>query len=186
MKYAGFDPDLRRSAYASVTATGGLVYLAVAPMPPKGLSALDMASLACRWVSQIEDLPKCMLLAEAMQDYPGSRVNANDLLPLNAISGAAVATAREGSLILPAAWKGTTPKAAHHARLCRDMGWKHQVYSDHCRPLDAPDWANKAVGKPGNWKHVMDAIGIARFLWERETKAARRARARAALEEGTR
>lgn len=69
----------------------------------------------------------------------------------------------------PHDWKGGVPKSIHQARTLKRLGWEYgQVESKangYSYPLNPP--SQFAHFKRGQWKHIVDAIGLA--LWARES-----------------
>lgn len=102
--------------------------------------------------------PPDLVVVEAQQHYPGSPVNANDLISLAACAGALIGSvaselAPEGRILtpLPAEWKGQVPKAIHHKRLAKDL-----------EKLQGARFDGEPIPK-GRFKEVADALGLA--LW---------------------
>jgi hypothetical protein len=65
----------------------------------------------------------------------------------------------------PETWKGQIPKAVMQARLYTDLGWGYEMVSDsYSRPL-RPTAAFNDISS-GQWKHVGDALLLARWASE--------------------
>ena len=70
----------------------------------------------------------------------------------------------------PYEWKKQTPKVVHQSRLYRDLGWGFEVAGQknagqYARPLAVPA-AFKHI-TPGQWKHIGDAILLAKYAHEK-------------------
>jgi len=79
-------------------------------------------------------------------------------------------------LVLPGAWKGQVPKDIHQARICAAMGWKFEKSGTSVWPIDAEYTCTKVSAKgmktphvlgKGEWKHVLDSVGLALFAAKR-------------------
>lgn len=92
-------------------------------------------------------------------------------------AGAALAAFPGASLIVvePQTWKGTIKKRIHHHRLLMQLGWPFESLEQYCRPVNPTISTLSKVNK-GDWKHVMDGLGLAK--WGREQLALTAARMR--------
>lgn len=94
-----------------------------------------------------------------------------DLITLATVSGAvagSVASLYPNMLLLPKPWmwKGNVPKQVHQARIFSAMGMGYipvgkNPSDGYCRPKDPPDCVKHI--KQTHWKHLADAIGLARY-----------------------
>jgi hypothetical protein len=74
----------------------------------------------------------------------------------------------------PSEWKGSIPKEVHQQRICSAVGWPHERRKGYCVPEDIGDcesvrWSDREERKAmrgGDWKHGLDALGLA--LWARD------------------
>ncbi len=68
----------------------------------------------------------------------------------------------------PDEWKGGVAKHAHQGRLYKALGWGSEVIgsgkSRYARPLMIPKEFSHI--KPGQWKHVGDALLLAKWAYE--------------------
>lgn len=66
---------------------------------------------------------------------------------------------------IPEEWKGQIPKAVMQARLYADLEWGYEmVGKDYARPLRIPQNFRHILA--GQWKHVADALLLARWASE--------------------
>jgi hypothetical protein len=70
--------------------------------------------------------------------------------------------------ISPAQWKGQVPKDISQARICTRLGWPYEKMAGYARPTTGfSNVSGTEALKKSDWKHVLDAIGIA--LWGADT-----------------
>lgn len=77
----------------------------------------------------------------------------------------------------PSGWKGQTPKQIHHNRIGKKLGWEMENHGSKDKGYAAPVDVNIPVGSDiieSDWKHIMDAIGLA--LWAGEQAEKQKAR----------
>ena len=93
-----------------------------------------------------------------------------DLSFLGGIAAAAVKAVWPEALILPvepAYWKGGVPKPIQHSRTLDQLGWGKEQLAGYARPhATPPDVCLLSKVRPTDWKHVMCAVGLAK--WGRE------------------
>lgn len=115
-----------------------------------------------------------LIVVEAMRlrrDSDSATKNPQSIVDLSFLGGIAVAAALRvhgAGLVLPVEpqqWKGTIPKEVHHSRILDQLNWGKKILSDHARPLnpDLLDVKQFSTLKAAHWKHVMDAIGLAKY-----------------------
>lgn len=110
-----------------------------------------------------------VIVVEGQQVYSGSRGNANDLLKVAMVSGAALGATEGCERVLcprPQQWKGTRPKGVDQKATLRHYGW---AFAD-CGPIQPPQWQPppglQEFGDPIPLRHkkeIVDAMGLA--LW---------------------
>lgn len=96
-----------------------------------------------------------------------------DIIHLGQVTGAAISAAhrclrpRDLYFPTPTEWKGQVAKYAHQARLYEELGWGYEIVasgaSRYARPKQVPEGFAR-VSK-GQWKHVGDAILLARWAY---------------------
>ena len=194
-RFLGCDPDTHACAIAVVDCTGTPVFVRVVRVEKRYKhmdAALAMSqnlaladhNLALADYSRNQD----NLLAFAVEGqeivYSAAQgVNPRSMLPVAVVAGAALQRFThdwpEGchtfSFPLPAQWKGQVPKQIHQARLCSALGWTYETVGDnpsdgYARPTEPEQYKNvlgaNTLGKT-DWKHVLDAIGLARYAREK-------------------
>lgn len=183
--YLGLDPDLHRTAIALVDEHNNLVGVGCCRVSAKkkGIQAcLSMiGALEEMWHDWFTGQDNIVAAAIEGQDitYTAKRgANPNDILKLAPISGAACAYARVFNrtaniyMPKPVEWKGSKPKLIHHKHICKFMlGWEYEEKAGYVIP-DIPDKdKDSIIGldtiNPSDWKHIMDAVGLA--YWARES-----------------
>lgn len=112
-------------------------------------------------------------VVEGQQRYVGKGGTPDVLINLACVAGAAIAQLADHvgpeatHRPLPRQWKGDVPKAIHQARLCSRLGWSYEKRADYVVPhvlhAKAPVPFGVELLKDAAWKHVMDAIGLARW-----------------------
>lgn len=171
----GFDPGSRRSAAAGVRADGSPFIVGVYRSANGALGMIKRV---------VDELPPLLLwvgdgnnikgIAVEGQKYRHARAKGSPdkLFPVAHVAGAAVGVLCESFLVRicePQNWKGSVPKAVHHRRLCRQLGWPYRE-SGTKDPYIIPQPPEDVLGaqhvKATEWADVLDAIGIAR--WARE------------------
>lgn len=182
MLFIGADPDLHDCPVAYLEDSGKVLALSV--FKSHGLKG---AAAAAQMAATINRCPhkwshKIVAAVEGQEIVRGAGEDNDTKNPRDLINLAAVAGSLMGMLCWthpmdpiiyypkPHEWKGSVPKEIHQARTCASLGWKYEKYATHCVPqltsrqLD-PIVDSRLVNK-GDWKHVLDAIGLA--LWARE------------------
>lgn len=175
MRCLGVDPDTRCTAFA-VVEDGKFIGAWVARSPAGGIQ-LQLAALA--------DIPLAFQVgspwfARAAVERPhiAGRTHArpDDLLALSLAAGGAGAVLQALGAIhpqglflpTPGAWKGQVPKHIQQARTCRRLGWEPEIRATgrgrYCVPHGLAQGVWGVVDlRTSDWKHVMDAVGLA--LW---------------------
>ena len=109
--------------------------------------------------------------------------NPQSIVELATAAGACVGAARAYfpdcpvMIVEPAAWKGTVPKLIHHKRICHHLGWSFESLKTYIKPLD-PTCDEVGEVKPADYKHILDAIGMAQWARDRIKLARSRAKRR--------
>jgi len=125
-----------------------------------------------------------ILVCEGQEIHRGSSAPPGDILTLG-VSGGLLAGVFAQALLpdkvllpKPSQWKGRVPKAVHQASICRRLDWAYSKRSGYCVP-DPPRGSavRESPINPGDWKHVLDAVGLALHgLSQVSTEERRRAR----------
>lgn len=190
----GIDPDLRHTAWALVVA-GKLAGFGCLHLDKtvSGQQAAVPTFLGLKnqlyaetdfWgdgqVGRLLYQPDIVLVeGQRVRQAAGAETkNPQSLVDLAAVAGAAMAAALSNEdtsaamMVEPSDWKGTIPKQAHQARICKRMGWDYDKHgSDPSTGYVVPRLQTLKVFardlNGGDWKHVMDAIGLALWGWEK-------------------
>lgn len=175
MNYIGIDPDLHNLGLAIVDDEGEVSHVEVIRVPGsyKGESAVQkmIQELASRFPVLGQSFPDrdyVHAIIEGQQIYSGSGLARPDsMLLLAQVAGAAAAAlspfCAQIELPRPRKWKGSIPKPIHQARVLGRLGWTYKKGQGYTIPTNPPAHLTKL--KPEEWKHVVDAIGLARWGW---------------------
>lgn len=189
--YVGVDPDLHSTAFAVITSDAPRLRVEavrIARVDQKH-KLLDAAALMALEIAVVGPLSMLLVHAaiEAPQHYGGARggtktrhANPEDLIALAVVSGAAAGfysqNAEDVELVTPSVWKGQVPKGIHQAATCARLGWTFDPKKDFVLPHQTcgiKDLERDGGLRPGDWKHALDAIGLALWAMEKHERAAR-------------
>ena len=163
-----FDPDLHHTAWAHCDAshrlTGGIIEVGSFY---KGDDAVREMAIELGMEGPHHRLAgESTLIVESQELHLGHRSAPKDIIRLAQVAGAILGafgiSPKTSMLVSPSTWKGQVPKEIHQARVCKKLGWDFEAMSDHVRPAQK-HWDGFTVHKPSDWKHLMDAVGLA--LW---------------------
>lgn len=179
----GVDPDLHSPAFLFYPTLRPLIVKL--PRAQKGRGAV--ISLAQEVARALDDGEVRRLLLdtehvaiESQQIYttgPYKTKRPDDILVLASVSGVILSLLQRLStpktkfhLPQPQAWKGSTPKEVHQARLYHKLGWGYIQKTDYAVPEHPPaslavDLGGRKVLE-GDWKHLGDALGLAKWVGE--------------------
>lgn len=176
----GVDPDLRNTAVAAVDLrTGSLEYVGCTNVG-KHIYGQQCAISTYLGVQAMGLAFRRPLIGVEGQRIRGAtrgskKIDPQSIVDLAACAGAAGAAVYqtlsrsatpELAVVEPMTWAGTTDKMIRHRRLCRDLGWECRETKSYVYPVfeggTPPCRGN--VTSNAHWKHVLDAIGIARWL----------------------
>jgi hypothetical protein len=159
------DPDTKGSGWAYLQG-GKIEAVGVISPSEKGLkgslAAIAMAGMINYTLTKLP--PVDLAVVEGQEVYRNGKADANNLLLLALVSGAALATMSSRAKLMvcprPKEWKGGAPKGAHQARILDEIGWKY----DFQGPKVPPKVRETLEGiPPEHVKEIVDAIGLA--LW---------------------
>lgn len=199
--FLGVDPDLHTTAVALVNHLGRPIWLSICEVDKKLLGREAAIWMAQALPGSLRGLYWSSAAVESQEVTYTGRAGGNprDIVLLAHVGGSALtavsATPMTGALFFPspAEWKGQIPKQIHQARVCRDLGWHAETRGSgkggYIRP-SASAYPNehpmmerfeKENGVTG-WKHMLDAIALARWCRQQQidnaTKALALAKAR--------
>lgn len=167
MIFIGIDPDLH------TTAIGALVedrwYVDVLRVD-KALKEHDAMVQMCRVVgSSVPDLVTDHAAVEGQEFILQGQARFKDIGLIGCVTGAVLASVRADTVLCPkpSQWKGNVPKHIHHARIGRDLGFAVEIAGGQ-KGYGVPQDRELRARLPltSDWKHAMDALGLA--LWCRE------------------
>ncbi len=181
MFFIGIDPDLHNTGLALLNGdTGEVIEVkCVSSSGKKEEEAVIAMARALRfeWFPGYTylDTPSTVVI-EAQEIYAGGGTkNPRNIMHLAQVAGAAIAiairitTGPKKNLWFPrpAEWKGQVPKRIHQARILKRMKWDCQKVGTkdrgYCYPtMPNSDLAREPLQKT-QWKHVVDAIGLAQW-----------------------
>lgn len=185
----GIDPDSRNVGLCGWWARlSSPEWVATTHVKSSGVFAAQELFDQCRAVFEAVSHRNALIVVEAMRIHrnagDSSTKNPQSLVDLSFLGGIVAAAALAtipASTVLPVEasyWKGTLKKKVQHSRLLTQLGWDKQVLSDYARPKTFPaDLSALSQVSKGDWKHVMDAIGLAQW-GVRQLEDERRRRAR--------
>lgn len=164
MIFLGVDPDSTATAWATVR-PGEVV--AVGVLRRKRDSKIGMIEMLSMWTP-----PACTAAAvEGQAIHRSGNADPADIFKIAHISGAAASAIFRSScrVVLipqPEQWKGQVPKEVHHARILGRYGILYETGKGYCYPSGCAKFARiSGAGalNMGDWKHVVDAIGLADY-----------------------
>lgn len=172
MKYAiGIDPDSKDTALG-FWSDDGPVCASVIHVVGKSTNYEIIDAFAFSTHSFTGGTPS--VVAIEGQQIDQRRARPRDLFKLAHVTGMAALWIRQqvpGIKVLiptPYEWKGGVAKHAHQARLYRGLGWGYTIIGTgtgrYARPKTPP--ANFDHISDGQWKHVGDALLLARWAHE--------------------
>jgi hypothetical protein len=185
--WLGVDPDLHSTALA--LADEKRVVAVKVIRVDKSLRGSDAVVQMCRILGNsfrslwpILKTPFGLVVEGQHYHTKGSleKATPEDLINLSAVSGACLAgisSVYYGIQLLrplPSEWKGSVAKVTQQARTCQRYGWTFKTKGG-AKPYVVPESFGEHVPlgaddlNEGDWKHVMDAIGLARWAATRVT-----------------
>jgi len=180
----GIDPDLHNTA-AAIVGTSGVYDVKVFSIEKKYKGERAVAEITIQLVNDLSQwlwkithsITISAVVVEGQKIYSYTKADHTAIIHLAQVAGVALGAAYGGvrspstKLYLPAPsdWKGSVPKHIHQARVLKKMGIPFEVTNGkepYCVPVSAPALH---VGRKSNWKHAVDAIGLAVWGVEKET-----------------
>lgn len=184
----GIDPDLHDLAIAAWDDNGPVAGHIVHVPRKKGVVENEavlamMVELTRVWPTwQSALLNSCAVEAQELRRGPGRQhARPQDIVTLGQVAGMAVmrvAAAYPFCSIYfpkPSQWKGAVAKSAMQARLYQELGWEYEIHGTGSNAYAV------AVGVPERfegftdtqWKHLGDALLLARWCWQQAKAVAR-------------
>jgi len=181
MKAIGVDPDLRDLAIGVWDDSGPVAAHVVHLVHDKELSGrkrVERMIRQCRYDlptfrSWHEDATLFAVEGQSLKrEGTAQHRRPGDIVKLAQVAGAAYGVLMtcgrwtDARLPEPEEWKGSVPKHAMQARLYKELGWGYSIIGkgkdSYARPRIIPE-AFKHIS-PGQWKHVGDALLLARWI----------------------
>lgn len=181
--FLGIDPDTHDMPVAEVDEAGKLVRIDMLTVSKK-LTGRDALIEMC---SKLNTCSKGIALCEKYfiavtvegqelyQFGKSKTANPKSIMFLATVAGAAMsAYGSTAHLYMPTPqeWKGTVPKQIHQARILSRMGVNYVSTGSYSFPTSLS--IGSVTLSRGDWKHAVDAIGLAQ--WGREQYQAEQAR----------
>lgn len=170
MYFVGVDPDTVRPAFCLMDQEGKVLWLWCPKIENKRnwdmIHESNMQVIPL--VTCLENFRACV---ESQYVDHGSKASSTLYLARNAGACQMVVEAlfqADQKLVPPVKWKGSIPKDVHQARVLSKLGWgylKKGGKSPYAVPKNPPEQFEHL--KAGEWKHLVDAIGMAE--WARQT-----------------
>lgn len=168
--FMGIDPDMHTLPIVVIDYNGTLNHIQVIDVAPKitGREALVqmVKQLHSRYRGPIPDV----LTVEGQELYqfgPSKTKNPKSIMFLATVAGACMERfthAHDIYFPTPQEWKGNVPKQIHQGRILGRMGieyTKHGSKEDgYCAPISGD---NFGITRHAQWKHIVDAIGLAQW-----------------------
>ena len=167
----GVAPDTKTLAWAVVT-QDRVLRVGVVRHSPKSREESILSLTALAVPAMIANSMPDIAVVEGQQVYYGSSTPPSDLLKLARITGGVegqLHMVRPGMPVcvpLPTTWKGQVPKPIHQARVLAKYGILYEQLSEYSRPAGCAKAAQIQGAdklRPSDWKHVVDAIGLAAY-----------------------
>jgi hypothetical protein len=186
--FLGVDPDLHDTGLAIVDKDGKVVWVGCCSILSAAFKGKDaVIQMAKALDDALANYKMLHVIVEGQTINFKQTRNPGDILNLAHVTGIAVGilvTRGWCSMQIPTPreWKGQVPKRIHHERILDSLGWKYKARSGYCVPISPP--VDMGVPLRGSqWKHVVDAIGLARWGWkENEARSQQAAAVLAARE----
>lgn len=185
--FIGIDPDLHNTGIAVVDSTGRVitvecVSVAASLRADHAVVAMSGALVnAMRFYDQTYAINTVAIEGQTIS-FRQTR-DPNSIIQLAHVTGCAVSAVRAHCICAiliptPAKWKGQVPKHIHHERICKKVGWDCEIHGSKAGRYGVPTNAQMGTTiKTGQWKHALDAVGLALWAQEKHACASRAKRA---------
>lgn len=170
--HLGIDPDLQLPALSIIRGQEVVFVSKLKTSKSTGEKAVvEVAQRAVHWLLDVPEMAIASVTVENQQIYAGKTKNPQQIKQLAAVAGALLASCSmvwpdaELRYPLPREWKKGTPKRIHQARILSRLGIEHEAKGGRGDGYCVPSWGIAPAGaedlNPGDYKHVVDAIGLA-------------------------
>jgi hypothetical protein len=173
--FLGIDPDTHYTGLAVVNPDGNVVGVECCTIPQKVKGSDAVVAMIRALSGSIANIVSCVgattIKGAAIegQNVTFRTPDPSSIIRIAQVSGAAAGIVNEllfAKILIPEPrkWKGQVPKIIHQRRILEALGWAHESHGDQKRGYTIP--TDPPVGKmlkQVHWKHVVDAIGLARW-----------------------
>jgi len=197
LNYAiGIDPDVTRPSVACVGEDLSVVAVdCIKVSIPKGVVKLDRLAYTFSAILDYLDsdqgparwgVSPDFLVVEGQSIWGSNDATPQSILSLGIVGGMCMGAFSSSFPMAqryypaPDSWKGGVVKHVHQARTCTKLGWKYvkKGKSDktkYCQAVNPVIRYPQSTFNPGDWKHGMDAAGLAMYAFDQQAKDSRRA-----------
>jgi len=176
-EYFGVDPDLHNTAVARIFEFEKLRFSVSLISVSKDLKNREAMIAMCQEVGRILTpivqhrikTYNSFLAVEGQEFYLNKNAPSSDIGLLASVTGAVLSASCDEDVFCPkpVEWKGNVPKAIHHGRIAKELGFEISLaggQNGYGVPTD--EKIRKMLPNKSDWKHGMDALGLA--LWARK------------------
>lgn len=168
--FMGIDPDMHTMPVVIIDIVGKLKQIAIIKVAKEftGREALIEMAKAVKVTGTWAINALCVEGQELYQFGSSKTKNPKSIMYLATVAGAAMAhfaPVANGPVYFPTPqeWKGNVPKQIHQARILSRMGIDYTKVGSQSDGYCVPISNNGFDIKKGEWKHVVDAIGLATY-----------------------
>jgi len=169
MNFLGIDPDLHTLAWAYVDETLKPTHVGVIRAPKSQNQVLAMI----RAIGDFQPfISRVACAVESQELYVGNDASPRDILHLAQVAGAAAGWFISPSMYFPrpSEWKGQVDKLAHQKKVLAKAGISsYEIMggrNPYCRPAMPASCNGTEQLNESDYKHVVDAIGLAQYAAE--------------------
>lgn len=164
-----FDPDTKTTGWAVASIDRVLAVGIIKGSPMLRSTAVFLETFFKQARSHE---PTRLIVVEGQKIYPAAKQRPNDILKLTHVAGGihgqclALCPGTRICIPEPAEWKGQTKKPINQARTYKHYGIQYSVTPTYAYPAGcavAAKIAGYSKVSQADWKHIGDAVGLARY-----------------------